>query len=123
MEFEIEFALREEMNVETWSGAAGNDLPARVRGMFDEKTSDGAGAVATATPDTQIVYAEGFYDLERAQAVGGAGWSLWSEYVSRTGKEMRLKVAGNVPTDRFRSLEDEDRAQWRDFGRVLRADR
>jgi hypothetical protein len=72
-------------------------------GCSDEKTSEGPGApVATATPDTQIVYAEGFYDLERAPS---GSWR-WMEPVGvvrlkNTGKEMRLKVAGNVPTDRF----------------------
>lgn len=72
-------------------------------GCSDEKPGEGAGApAATTTPDTQIVYAEGFFELERAPS---GSWR-WMEPVGRvhlrnTGKEMRLKVVGNVPTDRF----------------------
>jgi hypothetical protein len=69
----------------------------------DEKPSEGPGApVATVTPDTQIVYAEGFYDLERAPS-GSWRWvePVGTVHLKNTGKEMRLKVVANVPTDRF----------------------
>src|SRR5262245_2605536 len=72
-------------------------------GCSDEKPSEGPAApMATATPDTQIVYAEGFYDVERAPS-GSWRWMepVGTVHLKNTGKEMRLKVAGNVPEGRF----------------------
>ena len=66
----------------------------------DEKT---APAAATPLPPTDIVYAQGFYDLERDATMT---WR-WMEpegvvRLKNTGKDMVLKLSGRAPVERFK---------------------
>jgi hypothetical protein len=72
-------------------------------GCSDEKPTAGPEApAATAASEAQILYAEGFYDLEQSPS-GSWRWMApaGTVHLKNTGKEMRLRVVGNVPTNQF----------------------
>ncbi len=57
-----------------------------------------------ATPPPDIVYEKGFYPLEKDDKAGASWRWMGTEgivKVKNTRKDMTLKVAGNVPMDRF----------------------
>jgi hypothetical protein len=69
----------------------------------EEKTAAVGSEPAPPPPPTDVVYAHGFFDLERD---AGGSWR-WMEpegvvRLKNTGKDMVLKVAGRVPFERFK---------------------
>ena len=58
----------------------------------------------TTTPPPDIVYEKGFYPLEKDDKAGASWRWMGNEgivKVKNTKKDMTLKIAGNVPMDRF----------------------
>ena len=66
----------------------------------EEKTTP---AASTPTPVPNVIYAQGFFDLEKD---GNLSWR-WMEpegviRLKNTGKDMVLKVAGRAPVEKFK---------------------
>jgi hypothetical protein len=61
-------------------------------------------AATTATPEPEVAYAQGFFDLERE---GANTWRWMTDQgvvrLKNTGKEMKLHLVGEVPVDQVKA--------------------